>query len=109
MTAAHCLEGESPENLAVFAGSTNTDRLATNLYPVNETIMHPQYDGNNYDFAILKLKKSIPFGRAANAACLPQDPSTSYANENLIVSGWGNIAASGEDGIYPKKLQVTFN
>ena len=109
MTAAHCLEGQSLSNLAVFAGSTNIERLSTNLYPVFETIIHPQYDGNNYDFAIIKLDHPIPFGRAANAACLPQDPSTSYVNENLIVSGWGNMAASGEGDNFPKNLQVTFN
>lgn len=109
MTAAHCLEGQSLSNLAVFAGSTNIERLSTNLYPVYETIIHPQYDGNNYDFAIIKLDHPIPFGRTANAACLPQDPSTSYVNENLIVSGWGNMAASGEGDNFPKNLQVTFN
>ena len=112
ITAAHCIdEGQSLSNIGVFAGSTNVEKAPNNLYPVNETIIHPKYDGNNYDFAIMKLQVPIPFGKAANAACLPQDPSASYVNENLVVSGWGNMAATGElDQLdqFPDDLQVTF-
>ena len=71
-------------------------------------IVQSKYDGNNYDFAIMKLQVPIPFGKAANAACLPQDPSASYVNENLVVSGWGNMAATGEFDQFPDDLQVTF-
>ena len=48
----------------------------------------------------------IPFGRRANAACLPQNPTEQYLNEDLVVSGWGNTAGSGEGQHYPTILQV---
>ena len=70
--------------------------------------MHPFYDSTTqaYDFAILKLKEIIQFDNKVNAACLPSDDSQTFALEELIVSGWGNIAATGHSDEFPSWLQV---
>ena len=109
MTAAHCLVDIDVSQIYVFATSTDISEIEGNLYPVEETISHPKYKDSNviFDFAILKLKKPIPFGRKANAACLPQDPFELYVGANLMVSGWGNMAPTGGTDQFPNELQVT--
>ena len=75
---------------------------------MEKIILHPLYDApsQDFDFAIVTLKNPIPFSSKANAACLPIDPSESYADLDLIVSGWGNLRATGQGVEYPTWLQV---
>ncbi len=71
-----------------------------------EIINHPLYDEEttDYDYAIIKLSQPVLFGRHANAACLPKNDGETYADKNLIVSGWGALQ---EGGGSPDILQVS--
>ena len=108
ITAAHCLVDMLMSQIFVFAASNDVSELEGNLYPIEEAISHQNYDNEEtfYDFAIIKLRTPIPFGRKANAACLPQDPLELYNGANLVVSGWGNVAPTGGDDQFPNELQV---
>ena len=70
--------------------------------------MHPSYDSDNqnFDFALLILKDPIKFSNKANAACVSSDSTELYSGLDLIVSGWGNLAASGHNNEFPDWLQV---
>ena len=72
--------------------------------------MHPSYDSDNqnFDFALLILKDPIKFSNKANAACVSSDATELYSGFDLIVSGWGNLAATGHNDVYPDWLQVSF-
>ncbi len=50
LTAAHCVNGDSPSNLYIRAGSSDPFASGGDSYSVNQIIVHPSYSGNSYDF-----------------------------------------------------------
>ena len=54
----------------------------------------------------MTLQYAIQFSNKANAACVANNPNELYSSSELIVSGWGNLAASGHTDEYPTWLQV---
>ena len=76
---------------------------------MHSLVPHPDYDADTLDndFAIIKLTKAVKFSQFANAACLPQDVTELFVNKNMIVSGWGNLAATWQNEEYPNWLQVS--
>jgi trypsin len=72
LTAAHCVAGAKPRDQVVVVGRTSLidtehgQRLGVSLIRV-----HPRYDGQTYDVALLKLSRStwvrgIPLARSAD-------------------------------------------
>ena len=62
VTAAHCVQGESPNNLDVVIGLHNVNGTnGSQTRGVEEIIIHPQYSGNslNNDYALLRLSSPI--------------------------------------------------
>lgn len=59
---------------------------------VSQIIMHPHYNGNNfdYDFCILKLFGKLRFDVTRRAIALPDEDDFTPVGEFARVLGWGN-------------------
>ncbi|XP_066942680.1 transmembrane protease serine 9-like [Macrobrachium rosenbergii] len=102
LTAAHCVDGDSPSSVYVLIGEHNyaitSETTATEKRPVSQIIVHPQYNSGTYDndMALLKLSSPIPFPSDNKIApvCLP-DPQNAYDDVDAIVTGWGTLSSGG--------------
>ena len=45
--------------------------------------------GTSGDFALLRLKNSVPFSKSVSPICLPQHSDESFTNEVGTTVGWG--------------------
>ncbi|MFG3227623.1 serine protease [Kitasatospora sp. NPDC048194] len=107
LTIAQCVEGKSPSDLVVRAG---TDRHATPGvdFKVAEVITHPDYDNwtNDYDIAAIKIDGQFSLGTGGiDKVALPTsdaDPAPGTAAE---VAGWGAVTAR-EGAALSETLQV---
>ena len=62
VTAAHCVQGESPNNIEVVIGLHNVNGTnGSQTRNVSEIIIHPNYSNNslNNDYALLRLSSPI--------------------------------------------------
>lgn len=103
VTACHCVEGLSANQVQVFAGITNqaTERGIAQQPGVAQIIRHPGYNTNpnsrfDNDIALLRLNTPLNF----NANVQPIAYATSNGNltnvgTNALVSGWGRIIENG--------------
>ena len=77
----------------MFPSKHSTDCNNTEVYGVEEVLLHPDYEDNqNIDLALLKLNKSVDFARFKDIRpiCLPPRKSTKmFAGEDAIAAGWG--------------------
>ncbi|XP_071512547.1 uncharacterized protein [Panulirus ornatus] len=95
LTAAHCVDGLSEEQLEVRVGDhdlTTNDVSREQSFPVHEIIQHPSYNHKttDSDIALLKLAKPLYFTWRVNPICLtPHD--LIYYKEEVIVMGWGKV------------------
>lgn len=108
LTAAHCVQGNSPARLAVLAGSTT---LATAPSPRASNIraihVHPAFNSGNtleHDLALIHL--SAPLADVQPVA-LRLRPDASYLKpgRDFTVIGWGDTGID-DDVIYPTELQA---
>ncbi|KAF1393468.1 hypothetical protein PFLUV_G00016050 [Perca fluviatilis] len=118
LTAAHVLRSQrrdtsvvpvAPEHVKVFLGllDAGDKRLATNR-SVQEIVLHPNFQPNNYnnDIALLRLDQPLDFTELIRPVCLPPphipgDPPSPLPNSLGLVAGWGisnlNLNASPSD------------
>jgi len=107
MTAAHCMEGETPAILSVVIGdhtrndNSNTVRRALT---VEQIIMHEDYDDWDYynDIALVKVTEAIEFNEDIQPICGP-DSDDQYVYRRTLTSGWGTLSAGG--ACCPQTLQ----
>jgi len=104
ITAAHCVEGDSPSSLNVRVG--HHSRLGGNL-PYEKVISvvandwHPSYDlsGNlENDVAVLTLSEDIEFVDGyLGPICAPVDDKSTnyYAGRACHTAGWGTTSSGG--------------
>ncbi|CAC5355635.1 Chymotrypsin-like serine proteinase [Mytilus coruscus] len=66
VTAAHCVDGSSTNNLRIAAGTTQLSDTSRTVRTLSRVIMHPSYSGSaaGYpnDIALLELSQSLSFG-----------------------------------------------
>ncbi|XP_045136520.1 trypsin-1-like [Portunus trituberculatus] len=102
LTAAHCVDDIiSVQGLVVAVADhdmTSTDDV-TQLVPVQETIVHPDYNLNTLDsdIALLKLSEPLDLTQVEHIrpVCLPADDSNTYAGEDATATGWGTLQSGG--------------
>ncbi|CAJ1066414.1 mannan-binding lectin serine protease 1 isoform X1 [Xyrichtys novacula] len=122
LTAAHVLRSQrrdtsvvsvAPEHVKVFLGlhdAANKGRATTCL--VQQIILHPDFQPNNYnnDIALLKLMEGLQFNAFIRPVCLPPlhtkgDPPSPLPHSLGVVAGWGisnlNISSSPSLGSPP--------
>jgi trypsin len=112
LTAAHC------ESILSYGGTVgtldaqNSSKAGINIV-VDKVITHPKYKSwsQSYDFALVKLKKSIDLGKSnvSPVAIADQD----YANTGqqdpgtaATVYGWGLTKEGGSQSRYLNKVEV---
>ena len=99
LTAAHCVACRTVDDTAVVLGKNKlkTDHIMMEDFAyLTNILVYPKYVKgleqdlkNNPDVALLKLEKAVQFGPKLNAICLPNNPSSLYEEETMIVAGWG--------------------
>lgn len=103
LTAAHCVDGDSPSQIAVKIGGyyyNGNDGVRSNISQIH---IHPQYNSRNlsHDIALLKLS-TVPIG--VTSVAIAEGSLNQYvrAGEPLTVAGLGRTA---EGGSSPNALQ----
>uniref|UniRef100_A0AAG5D7P5 trypsin n=1 Tax=Anopheles atroparvus TaxID=41427 RepID=A0AAG5D7P5_ANOAO len=92
LTAAHCIDGISQEQLSVRAGSTLKDR-GGQIRELSEAIMHPDWDddSNDSDIALLKLEAPLVLDGERVASIELEEADAPDPDEGTFatVTGWG--------------------
>ena len=89
LTAAHCLDNISHENLKVAFGTVNL-RYATASTPVAKVYKHPKYIGGYNDIALLKLMEPVSsFKTYAEPISLPRYKGDDRTRFEVISMGHG--------------------
>lgn len=99
VTAAHCVEGNTPEQLMVVTG---TNKLAPNITrrAVRRIIIQPSWAPKNYDNDIALLELAQPLTLDARTRAVPLLSESEEAGRLkdgtvLTVVGWGRTAEGG--------------
>merc|ERR1712123_219137 len=113
LTAAHCTEYRSPNDIIVMLGehdvlsSTETESIKI---PVAQIIIHESWGSNglDYDYSLLKLNEAVDFNLNSNIrpVCLPEDDSADYAGFAATVSGWGTTQSGGSQANVLMEVEV---
>jgi len=97
ITAAHCVEGDSPSSLRVIGGKhrravTGANEQARNVVRI---VVHAAYNGNTFvnDIALLHLDGSFTFDDFVKPIALPT--AQQQTTGDIIVSGWGATRQGG--------------
>lgn len=90
LTAAHCVKGLSPNELAVLAGASILDDRSGSRLSIKKIGIHPLHDSDTKanDIAVLILEKPSDL---PNIGWLVTDKESENLRENteIYVSGWG--------------------
>jgi len=109
LTAAHCVDGESPSSLKLVAGqhsligNDNTEQYGE----IDQIIVHPKYGSSGYDFdiAVLKLKSPYKFNEHVGKIELFTESDVPKGGK-AQTSGWGRLSAGGPIPDILQKLTV---
>ena len=63
LTAAHCVNGDSPGSLYIRCGSSSSFASGGDSYSVSQIIVHPNYSGNSYDFALVEINGEFEYSQ----------------------------------------------
>jgi secreted trypsin-like serine protease len=99
LTAAHCVNGDSPSNLYIRVGSSDPFASGGDSYSVNQIIVHPSYSGNSYDFALVEIDGAFAFSTYVDAIDLvsPADIAAGVQDGGVMatITGWGTTSSGG--------------
>ncbi|KAK6640231.1 hypothetical protein RUM44_011917 [Polyplax serrata] len=105
ITAAHCIvfffQRSAHEHIYLRAGSNNTDKNGV-LVPVKNSICHPKFnmDTYDYDICIIELSKSLNFSQSIQPIEIANvEPE---GGEIGRIAGWGTLSENGKS---PDTLQ----
>ena len=95
VTAAHCVQGESPNDIEVVIGLHNVNGTnGSQTRDVDAIIIHPQYSGNslNNDYALLRLSSPI-----TDFEPIQLCTDTAHDEEPVMSTtmGWGATSSGG--------------
>ena len=112
ITAAHCTDGFSPEQIYVQMGDTHFDSFieAYHVTTMVKTIhQHESYNSQNFDNDIAVLELQIPVNLTSHPnikpACLPS--SGALYPGDAIVSGWGTVGSGSYLNSWLHEVGVT--
>lgn len=113
LTAAHCYDSASP-GVYVAVGLLDLDLAKSAVYAYSEEwIVHPAYDDDTLDNDIALIRLAAPLdlsGCAGSCAVIEpvssaDESTTAYVGAQATVSGWGNMAATGDPDDWADELQ----
>ena len=95
LTAAHCQTSTNLFQVVVGEHDVTRSDGEQKIAP-SQWISHPDYNsnGNNNDFAIVRLSRDVTFSKTVMPACLP-DSTKNYDNVAATVTGWGTRRSGG--------------
>ncbi|XP_017780628.1 PREDICTED: trypsin-7-like [Nicrophorus vespilloides] len=104
VTAAHCTDGSSAQDLSVRAGSSIKGSGGV-VVQVKRILQNPQYDQWNIDFdmSLLELEQPLPLGSGIKTVPLPEFLEAVPEGSQAVCSGWGALQ---EGGSSPSQLQA---
>src|SRR5215203_3861597 len=104
LSAAHCLVNPKPDKLEVVVGRTALNQNRGQLRSVSRRFIHPRYNGNGYDAAVLKLSRPVKGIRPIKLATAKQNNLEKPAHI-LTTAGWGVVKQRpGPFDILPKRM-----
>ena len=106
VTAAHCVIGESPNNVYVVIGLHNVNGTnGSQTRDVEEIIIHPNYSNNslNNDYALLRLSSPITDFEPIQLAT---DESHHEEPVMSTVMGWGATSSGGSSSNFLLEVDV---
>ncbi|KAI8774100.1 fibrinolytic enzyme, isozyme C [Biomphalaria glabrata] len=112
VTAAHCLDGQNPNNLRVVVGALNLDDPTPyqQTVAVASIVIHPQYNGNGNgipnDIGIIYLAISVTYNKNVQPATIAPAGS-SFANTQCVITGWGRTVGGGPTARHLKQAYIT--
>ncbi|MCP4701746.1 MAG: serine protease [Gammaproteobacteria bacterium] len=102
LTAAHCMEGETPDTLDVVLGRSNLNSLEDGeRIAVSEIIAHPNYDSASVDSDLALMRLAQPSAQPT-LRILDRYSPLAELGQMLTVIGWGKDSEYGE---YQQELQ----
>ena len=106
VTAAHCMQGESPNSVDVVIGLHGVNgTTGSQTRDVAEIIIHPQYSGNslNNDYALLRLSSPI-----TDFEPIQLCTDTAHDEEPVMSTtmGWGATSSGGSSSNYLLEVDV---
>lgn len=114
LTAAHCVENQSPYQVTVRSGSTNPKSGGV-VSRVSQVIIHERYSADAtssemYDIAILVLQNPLKYNSYTRG--IPLASRYPKSGDKLIVSGWGCTDFDGghvQSNLRATRIEVTYN
>lgn len=88
LTAAHCVERRSPDDLEILVGTNDLSRGGSR-YSVERFIIHEKYDKPEFanDIALIQLEDPISFD--AKVQPIPLETKDKSCAKGLLLTGWG--------------------
>ena len=90
LTAAHCLVNPKPDKLQVVIGRTALTQNRGQLRSVSRRFIHPRYNRNGYDAAVLKLSRPVQGTKPIKLATAKQN-NLEKPGHILTTAGWGVV------------------
>ena len=100
LTAAHCVDGVSAQQLKVNVGEYDLSNGAENAQSVERIYIHPNYEQDtelNNDIALIELTNSVN-NEAVTLINLEQTSLLAMENSTATVTGWGGREGYAPDG-----------
>ncbi|XP_054252206.1 transmembrane protease serine 9 isoform X2 [Indicator indicator] len=95
LSAAHCFNETSPEELEAHMGTTSLNGTDMHTVKVNITrvLLHPLYNPMllDFDVALLELAWPLVFSKHIQPICLPAAGQEFPVGKQCIISGWGDL------------------
>ncbi|XP_046402910.1 trypsin-1-like [Ischnura elegans] len=97
VTAAHCTDGTTAEELSVRAGSSIVDEGGS-IHQVTKIHQHPGFDigGLDGDISILEINPPFVFRPGVQPIALPDSDMDVPVGTGADVSGWGTTEEGGD-------------
>ncbi|KAM9347586.1 granzyme B-like [Symphorus nematophorus] len=112
LTAAHCYNPQCSMTVVLGAHNIKKEEKTQQRIEVAKYILHPDYNGSDYDIMLLKLKEKARLNKYVKTIGLPKKNGKIPANVNCAVAGWGktgvNEPASDVLKETTEKMQFTF-
>jgi len=99
LTAAHCVNGDSPSGLYIRCGASASFASGGESYSVNQIIVHPDYSGNSYDFALVEINGEFEYSAFIQKIDLIDESEIAAGAQDggvmSVITGWGTTSSGG--------------
>ena len=99
LTAAHCVNNDSPSGLYIRGGSSSSFASGGDSYSVAQIIVHPNYLGDSYDFALIEINGEFEYGENMQKIDLIDEAEIALGAQDggvmSTITGWGTTSSGG--------------